>query len=685
MTFTAAATLDLPDELAVGATPAALYHLDPITGEWETIAATVTAAGGRLTAAMSVASGGLYAFGVEVPATTVTGRVIDTEGNAVPEVMVRIDHVSTSTDGGGAFAVANVPAVRGDGSARQATWTLFAGGTWLPVQASSLAAVTTAPVDLGDLTLDTVPAGNIRVQQVVRARADRLRPARVSSVETDVALVTTSDINGQVFFEDVPADLFGFQEARPFVGNEVLYGQSVAALQRGRRWLDSFQFLFERTWFIGTRRTRAYVCDAVGGGPIEGAELVQGAQPGEGRIGTTTETGTFFVVREFDTRATATNRSERDGRAIVHALSIVRPDADHLEFPMRRQLRQPIGTFDRHGVVSGTLIGVDPTREHAIRTTRNIARQEWWDEIVFGEPIRSSLPIDIDPADTHAEFRVGVAATGGSVAATEFSRPGGQKTLHKVGLLEEFVPVEGEVSRQDLSLDAEATAAFVLPGATVGADPAIDLANLTVALGLAQGDDRVADIARDLQGNIVVTGADLTLALPSLDGALAERSWLAVVSGERASAGVTSSHASLVTLSSSTFPDFSFPEFPELTGPAPGAALAAEGFVATFTLPPSCLFGTLELRSQTNADLLLWQIVLRRTETGFAFVALPGEAATPLLPGRSYTLTLSAWFGDVSTGSPDPQRDVVAFAQSIGPIEAGLTQVASQSIQITTL
>ncbi len=679
-TFTPGIDLDAPDDLAVDGDVAQLFHLDPVTGEWSAIA-SATGAGGRIAALGQLTRGGLYAWGADVAETTVTGRVVDTAMRTVPDVMVRVDQRAAVTGGDGRFTVNGVAARLADGSGRAAAIELFAGGSWLPWRQTATIPVAPGTVDVGDLTLDTLPAGNVRVQQVVRARADALQPARLSSLLGEVALFVTSDANGQAFFEDVPSDFFGFQEGRRRSSEEVLYGQSVAFLPAGTRWLDSFQFLFQRPWFLGTRAARAFVCDAIGGGPLREADVVQGATDGQGLVGTTRENGTLFADRGFGQRATASLRSERGGRSVTHAWSISLPNSDHLEFPLQRVLRTPLGAFDRHGLVAGSLIGADPAREHALTATRRITRQEWWDEVVEDRPIPSSLPLDVDPAGTHGPFRVGLPVAGGHVAAVEFLGPVGAATLEKVGLLADFVPAEGVVTARDVPLAFAATQAFDVTGALAGLDPLVDLASLEFALALAQDGDRVVDVARGLVGNLSASGDDLSFLLPPLTGALAGRRWLAVVEGSLAIDGGTFAHANLLSLPAA--PGFAFQSFPNVTAPAPGATVSAAGFEVAFVLPPGAVFATVQLRSETAGELLLWDAVVRPFETGFRFPALPTEAETPLVAGRTYTLTVSAWFGDASIASPDPYGDLVAFAQSIAAIEAGLTQVTRRSFQIT--
>ncbi|MGK0303642.1 MAG: hypothetical protein ACI89X_004540, partial [Planctomycetota bacterium] len=132
-------------------------------------------------------------------------------------------------------------------------------------------------------------------------------------------------------------------------------------------------------------------------------------------------------------------------------------------------------------------------------------------------------------------------------------------------------------------------------------------------------------------------------------------------------------------------PDFTFPEFPTLTAPVANASVMADGFTTSFTLPAGAVGGTVELRSPGANDLLLWQVLVRPESTGFTFVQLPVEAVTPLQAGRTYTLTITAWFGTIDIDSPNVFGDFVSYAQTIGIIEAGVTQISRRTISITTL
>ncbi|MBL8730297.1 MAG: carboxypeptidase regulatory-like domain-containing protein [Planctomycetes bacterium] len=693
VTFTPAADLDVADDLGLGAAgTATLFRLDAVTGEWTAVRSGLAAAAGRIQAPNAVAGGGCYVFGVDVPAASLAGRVVLPTGAPVPGTIVTVDGRATTSDAAGRFVVTNVPGARADGSARNAVVELFAGGSWLPARVGSTFAITPgADLDVGDLGLDTTEAGNVRVQQVRRGRAEVLRPTRLGATCEAVAQATLGDAAGQALFEDMPARWFGFQDGRPIDGQNVFYSQGIGFLDPGRRWFDTYQFFDERPWFLGSRRTRALVTDSVGGGPQCDVTLVRGSVAGEGRIGISNESGSFFVDRDFSGRATATLRTERDGQVLVHAFSIERPNGDHLELPIQRVLRRPLAAFDRHGLVAGTLTGADPARQHRLRATRRLDLQEWWDDVVEGIPIASSLPIDVDPATTHAAFQAGVSVAGGHLVATELTSPGGLLTLQKVGLVADLVPTEGATIARDIALDLPATTTFTLTEVLVSPPP-IDLSTMTLALAVLQPTGRVIDVVRGLRGNhngSPLPSFNLTFQLPSLTGGLQDHKWLAVLQGSLATANGTIRTSAMVALPLATSPGFPSPfgfrGVPDVTAPADGGAVPATGFTVDFALPSGALYGTLELRSATAGETLLWQVVVPPDLTQFAFVTLPAEAATPLVAGRSYTLTVSAYFGtSVLATSGDAYRDLSGFVQSIGATELGVTQVTRRSLTLTT-
>jgi hypothetical protein len=76
--------------------------------------------------------------------------------------------------------------------------------------------------------------------------------------------------------------------------------------------------------------------------------------------------------------------------------------------------------------------------------------------------------------------------------------------------------------------------------------------------------------------------------------------------------------------------------------------------------------------------------MLPPTTSTFAFVTLPLDVPTPLLAGRTYTLTLSAFFGDgLLATSVTPYDDLSTYPQSVGSAALGIRQVARRAITIT--
>ncbi len=685
------ATLDIPDDLGLGSGSPLLYRLDPATGEWTAVTATTTASGGRLVATAAVTGAGIYAFAAPVAATAVTGKVIDGKDAVVPDVLVRVDQVHTTTAADGTFRADGVALTDASGFSRAARIELFAGGAWLPVRLAVdvglQAGLTTTP----DLRLDTLGAANVRVQQILRGNGDGLQTARIGSQDGAVALTTISDANGQGFFEDVPSGFFGYQTGRLRDVIDCNYGQAVAVIDRGRRWLDTSQFLARRAWFEGTRRTRATISDSVGGGPLEGGWLITGEIAEQGLVGVAGNGGSFFIDRNLAGRGTVVQFSRRENGSILHAFTFTRPDGEHLEFAMQRMQRAPIAAFDRHGLLAGLLTGVDTARLHELRTTRRLALEEWWDAVVDGIAIPSSLPIDIDPAVTHGAFVAGVASIGGSVAATELTSSGGRRPLQKVGVIEDLVPLEAQRQTQDIALAHVASTDFTLPGALAGADASIVATNLRLDLALQQPNGLVVDVVRDLADNITAVGSDdLRLTLPELAGDLAGRRWLALLRGSAVAGTDTLQHSSLVTLPG-TAATFRLPAFPTVASPSPGSTVASTGFTVQFALPAGSLQGLLELRSTTGSDTLLWQVLLPPDATQFAFVKLPSTTPpaapllTPLQAGKTYTLTLTAFFAEgVFKDFPTAYRDLHPFQQSANVVERGVTRVARRSFTITT-
>lgn len=688
VTFAPGATLEVPDELALpAAATATLHRLDPASGEWLPVGGPAAGAGGRLRADGAVPGGGTYVYAVEVAAAaTVRGRLLDTRQRAVPDALVRVDALRATTASDGSFAVAGVAATLADGTPRTVAVELRAGGSRLAVGLS--AATPPLPsgglADLGDLELDTVPATNLRFQVVERGAATPLRRFAAGATDVPTAAVTLTDARGQCLIEGVPFGFFGFSDGYPADTVELFVIEALGFLEGGRRWSDFTAFFDDRAWFVGSRNTRALVMDSVGGGAVRDAAVVRGSTPGEGFVGITPQGGIVVVGRDFGGRATAASRTSYAGTTVVSAISIERPNAERLELPVDRALRLPGGLFDRHGLAAGTLPGFDPLAEQRLRATRLLEEGEWFDEILLGAPPASSVPVKVDPALPPGSYRAGVGAPLGSIAVAEGTTAGPVFTLARVGLATGLTAAQGEVTPLDLPLAHAAGTAFAAPRALAGLDPAFAPADLRIDLGLLRPDGLAVDVARDVGGNLVPAGQDATILLPALAGELLGHRWLVALRASAQTGGATAAQRLLLRLDADGGPPLGHLPLPDLTAPVDGAMVPADGFTAAFALPPGSLYGVLELASP-GSERLRWVAVVPPGTVSFTFPRLPAQAPTPLVAGRTYTLTVTAAraTSGIVVQSLDPYRDVTSFWHSVGAAERGVDAVSSRSVTIT--
>ncbi len=679
-TFAPAATLELPDDLGLpGATTAEVFHLDA-TGEWTQVATNATAAGGRLSAP-GIAAGGLYACCATIAATaTVSGRVLDLQDRAVAEALVRVDAVATRTDSGGRFQ-AVVAAELADGSARTVDVEVRGGALWLPTGGAvvSPALGNGAIVDLGDVRLDSLPAGNLRLQAVTAGRAEALRRIAYSSNEGTVAAAAFTDARGQCTFEDLPAGWFGVLNGRPIDRFEVFLSESIGLFGGGRRWDEARVYFDDRNWVVGSRSTRALVLDAVGGGPVREAVVVRGSVPGSGFSGTTREGGVVFVGRSFDGRATASVRTVLGSSAVTSAFTIDRPNADHLELPVRRALRT-VGAFDRHGTLRGNLVGFVGGADHRLRASRPLEFDEWCDQVLVGAPATTALPARLGDGAA-AAFRFGVAQPRGHAVAVEGTTAGSVFTMTGIAAALDLEVAEGSATSADLVL-ARTFATFTVPQGAVALDAALGVADFTYDLAWQAPSGLLVDVVRGVGGGIAASGDDLTLQLPALAGEFAGGAWWVALSATDALGTVR--QQSLVRFDGATATATPLSALPTITAPTDGATVAADGFSVDFALPVGTLYATLQLTSP-GAEALEWTVVVPGDATSFQFVRLPTEARTALVAGRSYSLTLTAARAD--TGEvllqQDPYRELTNFWMSLGVGERGVRALSSRTIQIT--
>jgi len=689
VTFTPAAPLSLPNDLAVPAgSSAVLYFLDPTTGIWTPVNGGLAAGGGALLqVAAAVAQGGLYAFGIQVTATaSINGRVVDAGGQAVPQALVRAGEATTRCANDGTFQVDGLAASLADGTARQVSVEVRGGRLFWPIGGQTTAALTPAGTTaLGDLALATVPVGNLRLLMVQEGRAAALRRCAVSSLDGLVAFVGLGDDQGQCVVEDLPTRWFGFADGQPLDAVRLFEAQVIGFMPDGQQWFDFGHFLARTFWNPGSRVTRALALDWRGGGPIRGAAVISGVVPDAGFVDLTREGGAVVVGRPFGGAATIAVRTSSDGRTVTSAFTFVHPNAEHLECPLQRADRKAIGAFDRHGLVRGTLLDADPTQSHRVRSTRRLEPSDWFDDVFLGVPIASALPVDLDPATGGTDFAVGTAAPKGHLAAVEGSVTGGVFTLAKVGLGLHTAVAEGNAAALDLDLAHAATAVFMAPAALTGLDPALPIANLTFDLALLLPDGTAADVVRAVGGNHAASGTDVGFTLPPLTATLAGHTWLVAFGGSASSGGATIAQRTLTGVTATSVATAPFLPVPDLSAPLPGATVASSGFNVSYTVPPGTRYMMLDLRADDPVDALAWQVVLPPTQTAFDFVHLPSPAPTPLQAGRTYLLTVSAFAAAAFPNGPsdDPYRDISNYWMSIDAFERGVVAVATRTITVT--
>lgn len=682
-TITPPATLDLPNELAIGAGLAALFHLDSATGLWTPLG-TAAASGARIAFPGVVASGGLYVYAVPIAATAqITGRVLTPSGDPVGNPLVAVDSWRTIGGTDGRFALPVIAATNPDGTPRTATVEVRGSGSWLSVATTAIspALANGASVDLGNIQLDSVPVTNLRVLAIESAVQQPWVRLGMGALTGYTSSVSITGSQGYALFEDVGSGYFGFIAGHPYTADNMYWARGVGLVDPGIRWLDVRTFFGRRGWTLDGRNCYAYVLDKIGGGPILAAGVVQGGSDGAGGLGFTQEGGAVLTERQFGGRATASVLTSVPGKSIASAITMDTPYSEHLEMTVRRVVRSSQGNFERHGTVTGSFTGFSPTAQQRLRTTRILRIDDWVADVFEGEPVTANYPVKVDPTLAPGAFRAGVAVPYGNLAVAEGSTVGGVFTLGKVGVAALVAVPEATVTPLDLPLAHSADTAFSAAQALVGLDAGFTRADLSLDLALQRADTLVLDVARNIGGNLGGTGQDLTVTLPTLTGDLSGSSWLAVVGAARATATTAAVQKLQLRFDGPTAQPSSFLAMPQITAPLDGAVVATTGFTVNFTAPADALYVTLDLHS-LGADELRWEAVVPATSTSFRFWTLPTGYATPLVTARTYRLTVTAYRTQGVLHSN--YVDTLQFWSTIGPGSRGVVAMSSQTITVST-
>lgn len=684
-TFAPAATLVVPDEIALGSGSGALFRLDPLTGQWQQVAGAAVGAGGVIQLANGVSTGGLHVYAVAAASATVRGRVVDADDVPIFGALVRVDSsmTNTGTDGRFDLVVAGVDAA---GSARTVAYELVGGGSWLPIVASGLtnSLGAKADVDLGDLTFETTPAGDVRMQFIRRGRAVTSIPVAVGGGLQAAPSGSYTDDLGQCTLEEVPAAWFGSTVTTPLSGTTVTTTEVLSFLGAGTRVISSRYYLSDRQIASSGRSTKLLAVDRESGAQAQQAAIVTGRVANVGYLGVTREGGAVFANRTTFDRVTATLQTSYGSEQTTSAFSFEGASGDRVELPLEREQKRAPGAFDRHGIVRGQLVGADPLRQQIVLASRPQDLGEWFRVRLQDGTATGAMPVRIGSAPSAVVYRAGVAQPIGSVVVAEGTTTGSTFTLTGVGALLDLQVAEGTAVERNLPIDQPATQPFVAPAVLAELDASFSPADLRFDLAFQQPSGRVVDVARDIAGNITVNGSDASFLLPPLIGPFAGGSWLVAL---RASAsGPTTAHGQrlLLRLRDSGSDVFPMLALPAITSPTDGQGVLASGFTVQFAAPVGATYAQIELRSE-GVDTRSWTAVVPASTTEFTFVPLPVEAESPLVAGRFWTLTVSAWRADVGGyAEPGYYGELPTFWQSLGSGNQGVRAGSSRTVTIAT-
>ncbi|GDY02240.1 hypothetical protein LBMAG49_15690 [Planctomycetota bacterium] len=694
VSFLPSATLEVENELGLPVPPAVaeVYKLDRISGSWSRNGSASVNVAGRLVFD-TIDSGGLYVAAFAVPlVSTIQGLAVGGQNLSVGATFVAADGARAIGSNAGSFTLQPIAATLADGTPRRVTIELRGSGSWLPtkglIETGVLVAGTTTNV--GNVLVDTVPVANYRVLAIERARIEPLLRVGWGSELALTGSVSILNAQGTYTFEDIGLGNYGFSAAHPYDSNDLFYCRNSGSADLGTRWFDVDVFFGKVGWHLGGDNTLAYVSDQVSSCPAINAGLVQGTVDGQGLIGFVNQTGMLVVNRNFSGSATGSQQTRIASRSITSAITFMSPNCDSLELPVRRSLHPSIGNFDRNGMVRGNLTGFLPSSEQRLRASRLLVMDDWVGEVLIDEPIISRYPVKVGASVEPGKFMVGIASPMGNVAVAEGTDLGGHFTLAAVGILAGLAVPEAVVTPRDLPIDRPANTDFVAQTALAGLDPSFTIADLSFDLALLQPSAFVVDVARNIGGNLsrTGTGTDLRLRLPNLTGALVGSSWLTALHAEAHDATTATTQRLLLSLAIGATPARSFLPLPLLTAPVNGAVVLASGFDVGFSLPAAAMYATLDLRSEAPTNLvdeLRWEVVVPPGTTAFRFWLLPSNVAKPLVAGRTYTLTLTAFAaqGGLREFNGSPYTDTIQFWQTIGIGTRGVTAVSSQKITIT--
>jgi len=681
------ADLVLPNDLqlsAAGGERATVYRLDDVSGRWVN-AGTARVVAGDLRADGVVTRGGLYAAAVVPTADTAT-LIGTVERELRPTVLsglrVRVGQAVTSTDGGGRFALRNIPVVDGANQPRTVRVQLAGGGLHVPV--TDEVELELAPGQTKDDFERSSPTLNYgtdtRLQLIQRGVALPGTWFGLGTTETGSGSVAVSDRNARFDVTRVEEGFLSFLVGRPDPVRQDRVRVAEGLLSLGRRRNRDLQLFFdEQPWRPGGA-PQVWAVDPLRRGLVAGTKVFRNRGGNDEEVGTIR----YDRLERYDVRSSEVllaAETEEGGRTVVSAFLCQGFDVGRLEAPMPRADRSRPGAFEPFGVVEGALPGSGPGLR--VTATPRLEVGIWFDAVRADRPIDARAPILLEPSrDGGERFELGVPAVGGVLVAKTTDDSGGSRQLTSFGYATGVVPFTGS-RRAAPSIDLVPSAQiYTVEGATSGLDPRIQQTAFEADLAVeANGGADVMEAARGLTATSSA-GGDLSLTLPSLDLLPRADAHLMLLRGTGRDGDLVVGQQAWARVGSPVVQSRGLLEVPAVTAPLPGAVEQDSGFDVEFDLPDEALFAVVTLRSQGAAVERSWTCVVPQSSTSVRIRPMPDGDGVPdvLVPG-SYELSVEAFRVDFDLcpfrGDTLPYQVVLARYVTLSPVTMGVDAISS--------
>ena len=692
-TFAPGGSLSMPNDLGLPALDLArLFWLDPATGSWTDVGSgQVDGSGARIVAAAgAVTRGGLYTYAASTVAapTTVVGRILDQAGEPAADVLLLAGEAKARSGADGRFVLGPISATNGSGGVRALDLECFGGRDRRPQRTAKSLGLVSGTVDAGDIRMEIPLTSRLRALLINRGLRVPNQRLRMSSLEGLSYGVAVTDALGEATFPEQESGISGAITTVPQDEDRVFLTEASVFANENQRTVNLRLFGRELDYWLGRGKgTVTYAVDQTGTGVVRRVAIIRGQTPGEGFVAETSESGYVNTDYGFVGEITGTIATGSDGRTVICASSFVDPDSGRAELPIERALRQPIGAFDPHGLLSGSLTGGGSgPKSRRVLATRRLGVDDWYDQAFFGNGEFGSTPMKVDPALTGTTpFLVGLPLPLGHVAAAEGTTAAGVFTLERIGFLSSVATPAGGQLQRDIPLSLPATTTYTAANALANLDPRLTASDFRFDLGVELGDYSVLQLVAGVGGNMSATGSDVAFLLPDLAPAQARR-WLLAFQGTQTAAGKTVSQKSYHPLSSTTGSPTTLLAVPDIVAPAPGATVPANGFTVQYTVPPGTTYIQVQLRAVTGSELRVWNVVVHPDYLSYAFRLLPPQFLQVLKANVTWTLTVTAariGQGPISL-STDPYRRALTHWVGLSAAQRTVDAMSSTSITVTT-